>query len=212
MFVKICGITNERDALLAVAMGADAVGFVFAPSPRQIAPNVARDIARRLPGEILTIGVFRDEAPKRILEIVNSIGIRGVQLHGHESPAEAKWLSQRVPFVIQAFAAGDRMLERVDEYEVDALMIDSAVPGSGRTFDWSLAEAIPDDRPFILAGGLTPENVADAIGSLMPWGVDVSSGVESSPGNKDALKVMRFINAARAADTYEDAVDFLDGQ
>lgn len=193
-------------------MGADAVGFVFAPSPRQIAPNVARDIARRLPGEILTIGVFRDEAPKRILEIVNSIGIRGVQLHGHESPAEAKWLSQRVPFVIQAFAAGDRMLERVDEYEVDALMIDSAVPGSGRTFDWSLAEAIPDDRPFILAGGLTPENVADAIGSLMPWGVDVSSGVESSPGNKDALKVMRFINAARAADTYEDAVDFLDGQ
>lgn len=207
MFVKICGITNEQDALLAVAMGADAVGFVFAPSPRQIAPNVARDIARRLPAEIMTVGVFRDEAPKRILEIVNTIGIKGVQLHGHELPREAAWLSRHVPFVVQAFAAGDRMLDRADEYAVDALMIDSAVPGSGTTFDWSIAEAIPDGRRFILAGGLTPENVADAIARLAPWGVDVSSGVESSPGHKDPIKVMRFVNAAKAAGGQEEVFD-----
>lgn len=207
MFVKICGITNERDALLAVAMGADAVGFVFAPSPRQIAPNVAREITRRLPAEILTVGVFRDEAPKRILEIVNSIGIRGVQLHGHESPGEAKWLTQRVPFVIQALSAEDKMLGRAHEYEVDALMVDAAVPGSGRTFDWALAEAIPDDRRFILAGGLTPGNVGEAIRTVMPWGVDVSSGVEASPGHKDAIKVMRFVNAAKAATEQIEELD-----
>ena len=88
MFVKICGITNEEDALLAVAMGTDAVGFVFAASPRQVAPTTARDIARRLPREILTVGVFRDESPQRVVEIVNANGLKGAQLHGHESPSE----------------------------------------------------------------------------------------------------------------------------
>ncbi len=128
MFVKICGITNEEDALLAVAMGADAVGFVFAPgSPRQIAVNQARDIARRLPPEVMTVGVFRDEASQRVVEMVNAAGLHGVQLHGHETPAEGKWIRQRVQFLVQAFAAGDRMLERVDEYTAaDAIMIDSA--------------------------------------------------------------------------------------
>lgn len=198
--MKICGITNEEDALLAVAMGADAIGFVFAPSPRQIAPNIARDIARRLPPEVLTVGVFRDEAPQRVVEVVNTIGIRGAQLHGHESPAEARWVRQRVPFVMQAFAAGDRMLERAADYEVDALLIDSALPGSGEVFDWSIAETLPLDRRVVLAGGLTPENVESAIERIRPWGVDVSSGVEASPGRKDPIKVMRFVNAAKAGD------------
>ena len=89
VFVKICGITSEEDALLAVAMGADAVGFIFAPSPRQIAPTQARDIVRRLPPEVLTVGVFRDEAPQRVVEIVNTAGLPAAQLHGHETPAEA---------------------------------------------------------------------------------------------------------------------------
>ena len=201
MFVKICGITNEEDALLAVAMGADAVGFVFASgSPRQIAVNQARDIARRLPPEVMTVGVFRDEASQRVVEMVNAAGLHGVQLHGHETPAEGRWIRQRVQFLVQAFAAGDRMLDRVDEYTAaDAIMIDSAAPGSGQVFDWVLAEGLPLTRRVILAGGLTPDNVGDAVGRVRPWGVDVSTGVEREPGRKDAGKVMRFINEAKDA-------------
>ena len=201
MFVKICGITTEEDALLAVAMGADAVGFVFAPgSSRQIAVNQARDIARRLPPEVMTLGVFRDEASQRVVEMVNAAGLHGVQLHGHETPAEGKWVRQRVQFLVQAFAAGDRMLERVDEYTAaDAIMIDSPSPGSGEVFDWVLAEGLPLHRRVILAGGLTPDNVAEAVHRIHPWGVDVATGVERAPGRKDASKVMRFINNAKEA-------------
>jgi phosphoribosylanthranilate isomerase len=210
VFVKICGITNESDALLAVAMGADALGFVFAPSPRQIAPTIARDIARRLPPEIITVGLFRDESPKRVVEVVNSMGLRGAQLHGHESPAEAKWVADRVPFTIKAFGAGDHLLEKVDQYTVGALLIDSPNPGSGQVFDWSLAERMPVGKRIILAGGLTLENVGSAIETVRPWGVDVSSGVEASPGKKDALKVRYFINNAKAyedEDAWEDYAD-----
>jgi phosphoribosylanthranilate isomerase len=200
VFVKICGITNEEDALLAVAMGADAVGFVFAPSPRQIAVAQARDIARRLPPEIMTVGVFRDEASRRVVEMVNAAGLHAVQLHGHETPAEGKWVRQRVQFLIQAFAAGDRMLDRIDEYSAaDAVMIDSASPGSGQVFDWVLAEGLPLDRRVILAGGLDPDNVGEAVRRIRPWGVDVSSGVEREPGRKDVSKLMRFVNTAKEA-------------
>lgn len=201
MFVKICGITNESDALLAVAMGADAVGFVFAPSPRQIAPQIARDIARRLPPEILTIGVFQFETTQQVVNTVNSMGLRGAQLHGNQSPAEVKFVSDRVPFTIKAFGADDRLLEKVAEYPVSAVMLDSVQPGSGQVFDWSLAAALPVDLRVIVAGGLTPDNVGAAIEATNPWGVDVSTGVESSPGRKDAVKVRHFINQAKA---YED--------
>ncbi len=210
MFVKICGITNEEDALLAVAMGADAVGFVFAPSPRQIAVSQVRDITRRLPPEVMTLGLFRDEASRRVVEMVNAAGLHGVQLHGHETPAEGKWIRQRVQFLIQAFAAGDRMLERIDEYQAaDAVLIDSPSPGSGQVFDWVLAEGLPLDRRVILAGGLTPDNVGEAIARVRPWGVDVSSGVEREPGRKDVSKLMRFVNAAKQAgiDLGEDTID-----
>src|SRR5271155_1692629 len=108
MFVKICGITTEQDALLAVAMGADAIGFVFAPSPRQVAPQVAGDIIKRVPPEIIGVGVFRDAAPQR--------GLRAVQLHGHEPAVVSQWLSSRMPMVIQAFAAGDPRVRRAAEY------------------------------------------------------------------------------------------------
>lgn len=199
MFVKICGTTNEEDALLAVAMGADAVGFVFAPSPRQITPTTARDIAKRLPREVLTVGVFRDEAPERVAEIVNRAGLGAAQLHGHETPEQARWVSERVPVVFQAFAAGDRAIERAREYPVDAILIDAPTPGSGQVFDWTMAEA-PGGRRLILAGGLDPTNVARAIHRVHPWGVDVASGVEAAPGRKDPVKVRAFIAAARAAD------------
>jgi phosphoribosylanthranilate isomerase len=200
VFVKVCGITNEEDALLAVAMGADAVGFVFAPSPRQIAPQRAADIVTRLPREIVTVGVFRDETRARVVEIAHSAKLRAVQLHGHESPADTHWIRQRISLIIKAFAAGDPHLDRADEYAADAILVDSATPGSGEVFDWSLAEGAPSNRRIILAGGLTPANVADAVRVVRPWGVDVSTGVESAPGRKDASKIRAFVEAAKAAE------------
>src|SRR3954453_87389 len=200
MWVKICGVTNEEDALLAAALGADAVGFVFAPSPRQIAPAVAYDITRRLPPEILTVGVFRDEAPKRVVDICLRTHLRPAPLHGSESSADVNWVRQRLPVVIKAFAAGDPALDDVADYRVDGVLIDSPEPGSGRLFDWSLADGAPIGRRVILAGGLTPANVADAIARVRPWGVDVSSGVEQSPGRKDATKLRAFIAAAKGAE------------
>lgn len=202
MFVKICGVTREDDALLAVAMGADAVGFIFAPSKRQIAPSIARDIAKRLPPEVLTVGVFRDESPERVVEIVNVAGLRAAQLHGHETPDVTRWVRARLPVVIQGFTAGDPNLARADAYGADAILVDSPRPGSGEMFDWSLAEGAPDGRRVIMAGGLSPDNVADAIHRVGPWGVDVATGVEvegGQAGQKDARKVKAFIDAAHAA-------------
>jgi phosphoribosylanthranilate isomerase len=198
VWVKICGITSEEDALLAAALGADAVGFVFAPSSRQLAPVRARDIVRRLPPEVLTVGVFRDEAPKRVARIAHEVGLRAVQLHGRETAEQTRWLGSQVAVVIKAFPAGDPRLERLDDYGADAALIDSPVPGSGEVFDWSLAEGAPSNRRVILAGGLHAGNVADAITKVRPWGVDVSSGVEASPGHKDATKLRAFIAAAKA--------------
>jgi phosphoribosylanthranilate isomerase len=200
VFVKICGITSEEDALLAVAMGADAVGFVFAPSSRRVSMAQARDIGGRLPPEILTVGVFRDEAPSRVVDIMHGAKLRAAQLHGHETPAQTKWVKERVSLVIQGFPAGDTALAHADDYGADAILIDSPAPGSGDVFDWSLAEGAPMGRRVILAGGLTPENVADAIERVRPWGVDVSTGVETEPGRKDARKVRAFVIAARGAE------------
>jgi len=200
MWVKICGITSEEDALLAVAMGADAVGFVFAPSPRQMTPNAVQAIARRLPPEIVTVGVVRDETPQRVVEIVNRVGLKAAQLHGHESREDCGYVSVRVPLVIKGFAAGDFRLERAGEYGAAIILLDTPWPGSGKVFDWRLAEGAPKGRRLVLAGGLDPKNVADAIKTVHPWGVDVSSGVESSPGKKDPSKIRAFVQAARGAE------------
>jgi phosphoribosylanthranilate isomerase len=199
MFVKICGITSEEDALLAIAMGADAVGFVFAPSSRQVAAGLVRDIVRRLPPEVLTVGVFRDESPQRVVEIVNSIGLRAAQLHGHETVEQTRLVRSKLTFVIKGFPAGDPALDRADDFGADAILIDSHAPGSGEMFDWSLAEGAPVNRRVILAGGLTPDNVAEAIERVKPWGVDVSTGVENGPGRKDARLVRDFVRNAKAA-------------
>jgi len=202
VFVKICGITSEEDALLAVAMGADAVGFIFAPSKRQVTATLVRDIVRRLPPEILTVGVFRDEAPERVVDVVHAAGLRAAQLQGHENPEVTRWVRARVPFVIRAFSAGDPHLAQADDYGADAIHIDSASPGSGQMFDWSLAEGAPAGRKVIIAGGLDPTNVAAAIERIGPWGVDVASGVESAggeAGHKDPRLVRAFIANARAA-------------
>jgi phosphoribosylanthranilate isomerase len=207
MFVKICGTTSEEDALLAVAMGADALGFIFAPSTRQIAPNLARDIVRRLPPEIITIGVFRDQAASQVVEIVNGAGLKGAQLSGRESAEATQWVRQRVPMVIKAFAAGDGSIRKAKDYNADVIMLDAPNPGSGQVFDWRLAEGVPDGVRFLLAGGLNADNVAEAIRQTRPWGVDVATGVEASPGRKDARRLRAFIAAVRAAEVpaYEGA-------
>jgi phosphoribosylanthranilate isomerase len=200
VFVKICGITSEEDALLAVAMGADALSFVFAPGSRRLVrPDTVRDIIKRLPPETVTVGVFRDERPERLVEIVHQVGLTGAQLHGREPLTEVRWVRSRVKFVIHAFAAGDPSLGAAANGPADVILIDSPDPGSGRLFDWKLAEGAPGGVRLMLAGGLTPENVAEAIQRVRPWGVDVSSGVESSPGHKDARKLRKFVQIAHEA-------------
>jgi len=198
MFVKICGITNEDDALLATAMGADAVGFIFAPSTRQVAAQVVFDITRRLPAEILTVGVFRNEHPKLVIDTAHRAGVKAVQLSGRETVAQTNEIAQHFRWVIKAFAAGDPNVANADQYATDMIMLDAPEPGSGKVFDWSLAGDAPDSVKLILAGGLHPGNVGAAITEVQPWGVDVATGVEKSPGRKDALAVKRFIDNARA--------------
>jgi phosphoribosylanthranilate isomerase len=199
VLVKICGITTEADALLAVALGADAVGFLFAPSPRQVSVQEVRRIIERVPPEILTVGVFRNEAPARVVEIVNSIGLRAAQLHGDETVEQTRWVAERVALTIKAFPAGHPGIGRIDEYGAHYVLVDAESPGSGEVFDWRLAEGVADPARLIVSGGLRAENVADAIEHLRPFGVDVSTGVESAPGRKDPVKVRAFVAAAREA-------------
>ncbi len=203
MFIKICGVTTEEDALLAVALGADALGFVFSSgSPRMVTVDEASDIVKHLPyDEVLTVGVFRDERPERVAEIVNKVGLKAAQLHGREPPGEVAWVRSRVRRVIQGFAAGDPALMMAADGPADVVLVEAPNPGSGRVFDWVQVDGALDDVRLMLAGGLTPDNVAEAIWRVRPWGVDVSTGVETAPGSgrKDVRKLRRFIEAARAA-------------
>ncbi|HEX3333849.1 MAG TPA: phosphoribosylanthranilate isomerase [Acidimicrobiales bacterium] len=211
LFVKICGITSEADALLAVSLGASAVGFIFAPSPRQVSVHLAGDIAKRLPEEVLTVGVFRNEAPQRVVEAVHMAGLGAAQLHGQETAEETQWVRARLPVVIKAFRAGERAIGRFLEFGADYLMVDGENPGSGEVFDWRLAEGVVDNHRLIVSGGLRPDNVAQAVAHLRPGGVDVSTGVESAPGRKNPLLVREFIVNARQADLDAAARDELDG-
>ncbi|MDE0873413.1 MAG: phosphoribosylanthranilate isomerase [Acidimicrobiales bacterium] len=201
MFVKICGVTTEEDALLAVGMGADALGFNFVPgSSRQIRTATARDIVRRLPGGVLTVGVFRDELKERVVEVTHEAGLQAAQLSGRETSKDSSWVAQRIPYLIKAFTAGDAAIDHLDRYSTSAVLVDAPEPGSGEVFDWSLLDGRERGRPLILAGGLHPQNVGQAVRIVRPWGVDVASGVESSPGTKDPVKVREFILNARAAE------------
>lgn len=199
MFIKICGTTSAEDALLAVSLGADALGFIFAESKRQVDVATVAAIVAQLPSETIAVGVFRNESAERILEIVNATGLTGVQLHGAEGPEVAQALRSTIPFLVQVFTADDPRLARLDEYPIDAVLLDSPTPGSGETFDWSRITDLPQRRRMILAGGLNPANVAEAVERVRPWGVDVVSGVEASAGRKDPEALAAFMASSRDA-------------
>ncbi len=199
MFVKICGITSEADALFAVAMGADALGFVFAPSSRQVSLSAVVDIVKRLPPDVITIGVFRNEHPKRVVEIVQAARLHGAQLHGAESPAMVAEVANDVRLVIKAVVAGSPDVLQAAQFGADAVLVDGRHPGSGEPYDLGALQDFPRGVRMILSGGLAPSTVASAIQAVRPWGVDVSTGVETSPGVKDALKVRTFITNSRQA-------------
>ncbi len=199
MFIKICGITCAEDALLATALGADALGFIFAPSRRQVSERVVRDIVGQLPPDVMTVGVFRNTGRARVVETVNRIGLRAAQLHGDESPATTKWVADRVPVTIRALPAGSPDVDRFDEFGADLLLLDAPIPGAGKVFDWAMADGPSSIRPMLLAGGLTPDNVGEAIERVDPYGVDVASGVEAAPGRKDPRLLRAFMTNARAA-------------
>lgn len=197
--VKICGITNQGDALMAIEAGADALGFVFAPSPRQVTPAQAAAILAELPPFITTVGLVVDQDPLRILEACPRLDV--IQFHGSESPETVAACPRRC---IKAFRLRDRSdLTALSEFTAaSALLLDAYVPGvaggTGTRFPWELAvEAQAPGRRIIVAGGLTPENVTNCVVTVRPYAVDVSSGVESAPGRKCADKVARFIAAAK---------------
>jgi phosphoribosylanthranilate isomerase len=204
--VKVCGITTVEDGVAAARLGADAVGFVFWPqSPRWVDREKARQIARALPPFVLRVGVFVDAPAETIVRTVEEVGLDVIQLHGKESPEEAAQLPRRVLKAVrvgEGFVAEEAL--RFAPY-VSGVLLDTQAPtapgGTGRPFDWSLAREVREKAPFLgLAGGLNAENVHVALASLRPDMVDVSSGVESSPGRKDPEKVRAFVEAVRAAE------------
>lgn len=198
MFIKVCGITNTQDALDAVACGADALGFLFAESPRKISVNAVREIVEQLPANILTVGVFRDQDSRYVIDTVGEAGLMGAQLHGQESSAQVAEVMAEVDWVVKSVVAGSAEASSANNYGTEMILVDSAHPGTGTAYDLSLLKQLPKTINIILSGGLTVSNVAESIRTVSPWGVDVSSGVETSPGIKDITKMRDFITNARA--------------
>ena len=201
--VKICGITNLADGLAAAEAGADAIGFMFYDkSPRAVSVELASSIARNLPPLIVKVGVFVDAPEELVSEATEKCSLDLLQFHGAESP---EYCSRFGLMSIKAFRIQDRAsLLDLPNYETHAWLLDAYSPsqlgGTGETFNWDLAlEAKKWGRPIFLAGGLTPQNVADAVRQAQPYGVDVSSGVEASLGKKDHAKIKAFVEAAKAA-------------
>ena len=218
LWIKICGTTSLEDARVAVDAGADALGFIFAESPRKIALVQAQEIIAQLPKGVEKIGVFVDDKPERIVEIVAELGLTGVQLHGNESPLHVGSLRKGTSEgtrILKAVrlndpAAGSQLAVYGANRRLlpDAILLDSGSAekpgGTGEKFEWrqwaGVAHQLAERMATVVGGGLTAENVAQALKILTPWGVDVVSGVEQSPGKKDHKKVRAFVAAARAAD------------
>jgi phosphoribosylanthranilate isomerase len=207
-FIKICGITNIDDARAAVAAGADALGFNFyKPSPRYIAPPAAREIVEQLPSSILTVGVFvNEDSPESVKKIASEAGVTAFQLHGDESPEYCRELSDR--YVIKTLTvSGDFDIQMVQDYararDVNAIMLDTRDNnlrgGTGRVFDWSVAIEVNKVVPkLFLAGGLSPENISEAIELVRPYAVDACSALEDRPGIKNHERMRAFVELARS--------------
>ena len=201
--IKICGIKTIPDALAAVNAGADLIGFNFYPkSPRYVDVGMCRNImsVMRQIGKVTCVGVFVNASVAEILATLDTLGLNLAQLHGDESPATLKELHGKA---FKAFRGIPSTIEGFERQDAPAFLVDAAVKGvyggSGVTADWDGAAELAKKYPLLLAGGLTPENVAEAVRRVQPWGVDVASGVESAPGKKDAGLMVRFVKAVRAS-------------
>ena len=199
--VKICGMTQLKDALFAVEQGVDAVGFIFyKKSPRAVTMKTVREIITKLPPLVDTVGVFVNESAERLNKIADYCGLDLVQLHGEESPAFCRKIRRRV---IKAFRVKDlQSIKQLEKFPVSGFLLDTFSDdlhgGTGKTFDWNLALPAKKMGPVILAGGLTPRNILQAVRQVRPYGVDVCSGVEKSPGIKDLEKVRAFLKNIRS--------------
>jgi phosphoribosylanthranilate isomerase len=199
--VKICGMTQLQDAVFAVEQGADAVGFIFyKKSPRAVTMKTVREIISKLPPLVDTVGVFVNESVDRVNKIADYCGLDLVQLHGEESPAFCRKIKRRV---VKAFRVKDlQSIKQLEKYPVSGFLLDTFSEnlhgGTGKTFDWTLALPAKKIGPVILAGGLTPRNIRQAVSQVRPYGVDVCSGVEKSPGVKDLEKVRAFLKNIRS--------------
>jgi len=210
-WIKICATTSIEDALASIAAGADALGFVFAPSKRRVSADQAQAIIAELPANIERIGVFSNDSAVHVREVVELAGLSAVQLHGEESPEfvaqlRSKWPRAPRIGVIKTVLVNESFAQRFqevcrDQDCFDSILLDAGA-GSGRTFDWQKAKPhlARSGKRLIVAGGLTPQNVGQAIRVLSPWGVDVVSGVEREPGRKDPDKLKAFVAAVRRAD------------
>jgi len=201
--VKVCGITNLEDALAAAELGADALGFVLAASPRQVTPENLRHLVAELPPLVLKVGVFVDSPLEEVRRVMSDCGLNLAQLHGSESPEYCEAL---FPWAIKAFQVKDAtVLKQLPLYRASAYLLDGyhskLKGGSGQSFDWEIARQAKGLGRIILSGGLIPENVAQAIAIARPYGVDVSSGVEASPGKKDHRKLAAFIQAVKESNS-----------
>ncbi|MEU8837903.1 phosphoribosylanthranilate isomerase [Streptomyces roseus] len=195
LFVKICGLKTGHDVGAAVDAGADAVGFVFAPgSPRTVDAVTARALAAGVPDSVLTVGVFRGQPVEEVRRFAEESGVRGVQLHGDEGPEFYEALRAEGRTLLRATA---EHVKRCGEYGEDLLLLDAPDPGSGKPWNWGSAEFTAPEGRWLLAGGLTPGNVREAVATTGAWGVDVSSGVERERGMKDPALIRSFIEAAR---------------
>ena len=202
--VKICGITNLNDALAAILAGADALGFNFyKPSPRYITPQAAREIIEQLPDSVFTVGVFvNEDSPQAVMNIANEAKIKALQLHGDESPEYCRELAANT-LVIKTLAVSENFNPQTAQtYQVDAIMLDTRDNrlrgGTGRVFDWSIAQQVSQIVPKLyLAGGLSPENVEEAINQVRPYAVDACSSLEERPGSKNHERMRAFVDTVR---------------
>ena len=205
MKVKVCGITTYEDAVMVLDQGVDALGFNFFPrSPRYIRPEDASSIIRRIPPLVVTVGLFVNVADQnQVISVARTAGVQVLQLHGDETPEYCRRLSDW-PLIKALRIDSSGVPQNLEEYPVRGFLLDAKddthFGGTGKSFDWSLTGEIKRIRPILLAGGLRPDNVREAIRIVAPYGVDVCSGVESAPGKKDAGKLKEFMNEVRDVD------------